>query len=561
MTSTETRETATRRAAVYCRISDDREGKGLGVERQREDCVKLCELRGWNVAAVYTDNDISASSGKARPQYRAMMASLERGELDAVVAHSATRLHRNVSEQEAFISAVRARGRDVVTVETVSGGPVNVHKAEGRMTARITGAVAVGESEQISERQQRKMVEVAQAGRPHGGLRAYGYRNVYAFDAAGNKSLQRVDMVEDEVKHIRTAVDMILSGASLYAAATHINADGSRTTSRNGGTTWKETTLRRMLTNPRLIGKRSHAPEVSRYTRSDGRVVIVRGDAVEYDAIWPAIVTPTEHAQLKARIGKRAALAQSKRRDDMTNHSGENGAGNHARHLLTGLLFCGKCGHILIHRPKSKNQRETYGCPAKLHGGCNGISISADVVERYVIGRVGRFIAAPVANPASISDAVERMTAENAQDNAALVALQTAYREHRISIEDFAPTANALRAQIATRTSELDATALTVDTTARRVTLAENWDTLDADERREALRLALDSIVISPSTRRGRMSAEVSAAQLRERVQITTLGQLEDGRREAEEYDDAIAAGWIPGQTGRIGRVHRAETA
>jgi site-specific DNA recombinase len=538
MTSTETRETATRRAAVYCRISDDREGKGLGVERQREDCVKLCELRGWNVAAVYTDNDISASSGKARPQYRAMMASLERGELDAVVTYSATRLHRNVSEQEAFISAVRARGRDVVTVETVSGGPVNVHKAEGRMTARITGAVAVGESEQISERQQRKMVEVAQAGRPHGGLRAYGYRNVYAFDAAGNKSLQRVDMVEDEVKHIRTAVDMILSGASLYAAATRINATGARTTSKNGGTTWKETTLRRMLTNPRLVGKRSHAPEVSRYTRSDGRVVIVRGDAVEYAAIWPAIVTPTEHAQLKARIGRRAAIAQSKRRDDGVNHSGENGAGNHVRHLLTGLLFCGKCGHILIHRPKTKNQRETYGCPAKLRGGCNGTSITADVVERYVIERVGRFIAAPVANPASITDAVERMTAVNAQDHAALVSLQTAYAAGIVGIEDFAPTATKLRAQIAARTSELDATAVSVDTTARRATLAENWDTLDADERREALRLALDSIVITPSRTRGRLTAEGLAAQMRDRATITTAADMAEAQREAEELGD-----------------------
>jgi site-specific DNA recombinase len=530
-----TRETATRRAAVYCRISDDRDGKGLGVERQRADCAALCARNGWTVAAEYIDNDISASSGKVRPQYRAMLAALALGEVDAVVSYAPERLHRNIDEQETFISAVRARGRGVVVVETVAAGVLDVHGADGRGMTRVRGAFSVMESEKLSERQQRKMVEVAQAGRPHGGLRAYGYRNRYAFDDAGNKTLLNVDLVEDEVAHIRTAVDMILSGASLYAAATRINADGARTTSKNGGTTWKETTLRRMLINPRLVGKRSHAPEVSRYTRSDGRVVIVRGDAVEYDAIWPAIITPTEYTQLKARIGKRAALAASKRRDDGVNHSGENGAGNHTKHLLTGLLFCGKCGHILIHRPKTKNQRETYGCPAKLRGGCNGTSISADVVERYVIYRVGRFIAAPVATPSTMSDAVERMTAENAQDNAALVALQTAYREHRISIEDFAPTANGLRAQIAARTAELDTTAHSVDTTARRATLAEHWGELNADERREALRLALDSIVITPSQTRGRLSAEGLAAQMRDRVTITTVADMLDVQREVEE--------------------------
>jgi DNA invertase Pin-like site-specific DNA recombinase len=557
MTSTEPRETATRHAAVYCRISDDRDGKGLGVERQRADCLALCARNGWTVAAdnVYVDNDISASSGKVRPQYRDMMAAVALGEVDAVVSYAPDRLHRNIDEQEAFISAVRARGRRVVIVETVAAGVLDVHGADGRGMTRVRGAFSVMESEKTSERQQRKMVEVAQAGRPHGGLRAYGYRNRYAFDAAGNKSLVAVDLVESEVAHIRTAVDMILSGASLYAAATRINADGSRTTSQNGGTTWTETTLRRMLTNPRLVGKRSHAAEVSRYTRLDGKVVIVRSEPVEYDAIWPAVVTPIEHTQLKARIGKRAAIAQSKRRDDTTNHSRENGAGNHVRHLLTGLLFCGKCGHILIHRPKTKNQRETYGCPAKLRGGCNGMSITADVVERYVIERVGRFIAAPTANPATMSDALERMNAENAQDNAALVKLQDAYAAGVVGIEDFAPTATKLRAQIAARTAELDAAAVSVDTTARRATLAENWDTLDADERREALRLALDSIVITPSPTRGRLSAEGLAQQMRERVTITTAGDMLDVQREVEEEEAMRAAGTLAHRIGRIGRI------
>ncbi len=32
-----------KRAAIYCRISDDREGLGLGVKRQEEDCLALAE--------------------------------------------------------------------------------------------------------------------------------------------------------------------------------------------------------------------------------------------------------------------------------------------------------------------------------------------------------------------------------------------------------------------------------------------------------------------------------------------------------------------------------------
>src|SRR3712207_1838478 len=60
------------RSAIYVRISDDREGKGLGVERQEQDCRALAERLGWTLhpdRPVYADNDIGASakSRKARP--------------------------------------------------------------------------------------------------------------------------------------------------------------------------------------------------------------------------------------------------------------------------------------------------------------------------------------------------------------------------------------------------------------------------------------------------------------------------------------------------------------
>jgi site-specific DNA recombinase len=59
-----------RLAAIYCRISEDREGVALGVARQQEDCRALAARLGYTVPAdaVFVDNDISAStrSRKAR---------------------------------------------------------------------------------------------------------------------------------------------------------------------------------------------------------------------------------------------------------------------------------------------------------------------------------------------------------------------------------------------------------------------------------------------------------------------------------------------------------------
>src|SRR3990172_7768929 len=64
-------------AAIYVRISDDREGSALGIARQEQDCRALAASIGWNVLDVYADHDPTAfivrpaswkrSSASARP--------------------------------------------------------------------------------------------------------------------------------------------------------------------------------------------------------------------------------------------------------------------------------------------------------------------------------------------------------------------------------------------------------------------------------------------------------------------------------------------------------------
>src|SRR5699024_2290295 len=71
----------TTRAAVYARISKD-DGEALGVARQVEDCTALAAQRGWQVVGTYTDNNVSATHAKVRPQYQRMIADIEAGAVD-----------------------------------------------------------------------------------------------------------------------------------------------------------------------------------------------------------------------------------------------------------------------------------------------------------------------------------------------------------------------------------------------------------------------------------------------------------------------------------------------
>lgn len=95
---------AGKRAGVYVRISRDREGTEVGVARQEADCRKLAEQRGWDVVAVYSDNDVSASNSKrVRKAYRRILSDLESGELDAIVEYSSSRFYRRVRELDELI--------------------------------------------------------------------------------------------------------------------------------------------------------------------------------------------------------------------------------------------------------------------------------------------------------------------------------------------------------------------------------------------------------------------------------------------------------------------------
>src|SRR4051812_7181522 len=153
------------RAAIYCRISDDRRGLGLGVARQQQDCLALAGRHGWQVTAAFVDNDVSAYSGKPRPQYDQLMRAVHGGEVDVVVAWDPDRLHRSPAELEGFIAAVERAGVDVVTVQA---GRWDLSTASGKLGARMVGSIARHESDHKSERGRRALAQKRGAGRGRG---------------------------------------------------------------------------------------------------------------------------------------------------------------------------------------------------------------------------------------------------------------------------------------------------------------------------------------------------------------------------------------------------------
>lgn len=110
------------------------------------------------MAEEYTDNNVSAYSGKPRPAYARMLSDLAAGERDAVIVYNLDRLHRRPIELEDFVALCERAG--VTNVATVTAD-IDLGNDDGLFMARMLAAFAAKESGRRSARIRRKNDQIA----------------------------------------------------------------------------------------------------------------------------------------------------------------------------------------------------------------------------------------------------------------------------------------------------------------------------------------------------------------------------------------------------------------
>ena len=346
---------STLRAGIYLRISDDKEGEGLGVARQGLDCEALCERNGWSVIDVYSDNDRSAFSGKSCEHYSRLLDAVKNALIDVIVCWHPDRLHRSPRELEDFIDLLELSG---VTVATVTAGERDFASADGRFMARMEGSVARRESEHKSQRIRSKHKQLAEGGRPVSGRRPFGYEWI----AKGDKPHGSLRVIAAERKLVREAVKRVLSGESLYAISKDWNERGIATVT--GKSEWSPKTLKQILIAGRIAGFRDYHGE---HIASDQWKPLVKVD--DWNAVRAILLDP---ARVHHRVARSYLLGQ-------------------------GLLRCDECGAKLVAAPRRNRAGDfipRYGC-VKAKGGCGRLSIMADPVEAIVSDAAVRALSDP----------------------------------------------------------------------------------------------------------------------------------------------------------------------
>lgn len=465
------------RAVIYCRISQDRTGAGLGVDRQREDCEALAERNGWDVVEVYVDNDVSAFSGKKRPGYQKMLAALHEGQATVVIVWHTDRLTRSIVELEEYIELSDRRG---IATHTVQAGTIDLATPSGRMTARILGAVARQESEHKGHRVARARQQKAMAGEWAGGVRPFGWgvptgemRKKVERKTGEEVEVPVLDMtrvVPEEAEALRTWTDTILSGGSIRSLVKWC-ADKGMTTTRGNPVT--HTDMRDMLLRPRNAG-----------------IAVYRGDEVGRGK-WEPIV---DEAKYRAVVAILSDPGRTLNR------------GAQPKWVGSLLHLCGRneCGQGMTVTQSGGRQYPSYRCPTG-HGGGRRAEIVDQYVEDVIVERLSRDDAHDMLLPGPDDVDVAGLQAESEEIRRRMTDLAGLFGAGQLELGPFTQGMDTARGQLEGVTQQL-ARAATRDPLVDLVgapDVRKAWKALDLDRQRNVLRALVTVTLKTP--RPGRM--------------------------------------------------------
>jgi site-specific DNA recombinase len=387
-----------------------------------------------------------------------MLEDIRAGTLDAVVVWALDRLHRRPMELEEFFDVCEAAGlRHLASV----GGDVDLATGDGKLVARIKGAVDAEEIEKLRRRITRKHEELAYAGMPSGGGRAFGYED------------DMVTVRPDEAQLIREAMDRVLAGTPLGRICAEWTADGVQTVT---GRPWRTTTLRRMLTTGRVAGYR-----------------YLKGERVA-EAVWPAIVDRAKWERC------RQVLLDPQRKM----------GGRPREYLLTGgLAVCGRCGVRLLARPTDTQQRKYICAKGVQYNGCGKLGRLADPLEALIRDAVlyrlaSRELLTALAGAQRGDDRSELYeqlrTAEEKLEKIEVAH----FTDGHLSRAGYLAARQTLqtRAEAARRAlSQRDGTSFLLDLPAGKQELQARWDASDNSWRRNLVAAVVERVIVNPAVK------------------------------------------------------------
>jgi DNA invertase Pin-like site-specific DNA recombinase len=264
------RATAVRRAVIYARQSEARKDKSEGSTiTQIAECTALInKADDLKHTATYEDIDLSAFSGVERPDFERMLSDARAGLIDVIVVNYISRFSRQ--EPKDALPVILELQRLGVQIISVYEGPIT-DDLVGLITLLMRLNAAHEESKNKSKAVSGTKKTLKAAGGFVGGVPPFGFRT--EVQRNGKLTIRVLVHESGEVEIIRAIVARILehkdvpyvpgkphpgslTGICAWLNETEVPTRGIESHAKRGiaAPSWKVTTVRRVLTDPRLMG-------------------------------------------------------------------------------------------------------------------------------------------------------------------------------------------------------------------------------------------------------------------------------------------------------------------
>lgn len=342
-------------AVAYARFSTDMQ-REESIDAQFRAIEEFCKRNEIIILSKFHDKGISGTTDE-RPQFQQMISFVENNKVDYVIVHKLDRFSRSKYDSAVYKQKIKQRGTRVLSVlENLDDSPESV----------ILESVLEGMSEYYSKNLSREvkkgMKENALKAQFNGGTPPLG------FNIDENK---KYIINEYEAEAVRIIFDMYIKGFSYNDIINTLNEKGYKT---KRGKDFGKNSLYEILGNEKYIGNYLFGGEnYDRFNKAkrNWHNKKLREDMIIIEDAIPAI------------IDKLTWSKAMQRREENKKKSGSYKAKK--IYLLSGLVFCEKCGGSMTGSCRTNASGTEYLYYKCNNKNCKSKSIRADKLEMEII--------------------------------------------------------------------------------------------------------------------------------------------------------------------------------
>lgn len=350
------------RVAAYCRVSTDKDEQQNSLEMQVKYYTEKTQgTPNWKLAGIFTDEGISGTTDKKRPEFMRMVRMCQGGRIDRILTKSISRFSRNTVDCLSWIRKLKALGVSVLFEKE----GIDTAESMGETFLTWFSAFAQAESESISQNVTWGVRKGFKEGRYN-----FHYHHFCGYEKGPDG---QPSIVEDEAVIIRRIFASYLEGVSLRGIKEWLEKE--EVPSPSGMQQWNSNTIWSILNNEKYCGdvlcQKTYTAD---FLTSDVRKN--KGELPQYfiEDNHPAIVTKEVFRQVHEEMQRRASVFKPKEKKSRYS----------SKYALTGKVTCAECGALYRRTTwtnRAKERKIVWRCINRLENGTKNCKESPSVPE------------------------------------------------------------------------------------------------------------------------------------------------------------------------------------